>query len=62
MTDWRDFYRDIILSPEEMEEAILEGQKKKYFRERAKENDGTMQAKNSSTDSPKVADKDKTNS
>jgi hypothetical protein len=36
MSDWRDFYRNIELTPEEIEEAIFEGKKKKYFREKHK--------------------------
>lgn len=34
---WQSFYEDIVLTPEEIEEAIFEGKKKKYFRERNKE-------------------------
>ena len=32
-----DFYNDIILTEEEKEEALLEGRKKKWFRERHKD-------------------------
>jgi hypothetical protein len=34
MKDWRDFYRDIPMSEDEKAEAIFEGQKRKYFREK----------------------------
>jgi hypothetical protein len=33
--DWRDTYKDIELTPEEIEEAIFEGKVKKYFKQRA---------------------------
>lgn len=33
--DWRDTYRNVELTPEELEEAILEGKKKKWFKLRA---------------------------
>lgn len=37
MTDWRDFYKDIELTEEEIEAAIFEGKVKKYFHETHKE-------------------------
>lgn len=38
MSDWRDIYKDVYLTPEEIEAAIFEGKKKKWFLQRAKEN------------------------
>lgn len=43
-----DFYRSIPLTEEEIEAALLEGKKKKFFRERAKEN-GTWDTSHTAT-------------
>lgn len=37
MEGWRKFYEDIELTPEEIDEAIFEGKKKKYFHGNNKE-------------------------
>jgi hypothetical protein len=37
VTDWKAFYQSIELTPEEVEEAIFEGKKKKHFHEKNKE-------------------------
>jgi hypothetical protein len=37
MTNWREFYEPIVLTEEEIKEAIFEAKIKKHFREQNKE-------------------------